>query len=105
MKLEQGGRAYDNRVLGQACRCHEETGKAEQEPIPSCEIGCSPTAAVENDELMFDQQRLREQSLAATRADEFGHVDEQMHEKEESHPHRATSLVDFLAFVTLQIAQ
>ncbi len=103
--VEQGGRAYDDRVLGHACRCHEETGKAKQKPIPSCEIGCSSTAAVENDELMFDQQRLGEQSLAATMADKLGHVDEQMHEKEESYPHRATSLVYFLAFVTLQNAQ
>jgi len=54
---------------------------------------------------MFDQQRLREQSPAATRADKLRHVDEQMDEKKESNPHRATSLVDFLAFITLQNAQ
>ncbi len=97
--------AYDNRVLGHACRCHEETGKAKQKPIPSCEIGGPSTAAVENDELMFDQQRLREQPLAATRADKLGHVDEQIDKKEESNPHRATSLVCFLVLVTLQNAQ
>ena len=60
VKPEQGGRAYDHRVLGHACWCHEETGKAKQKPIPSCEIGRPSTATVENDELMFDQQRLRE---------------------------------------------
>ncbi len=54
---------------------------------------------------MLDQQRLREQSLAATRADKLGHVDEKMHEKEEGDPHRATSLVCFLLFLTLQNAQ
>ena len=84
VKLEQGGRTYDDRVLGHACRCYEETGEAEQKPIPSCEVGGSSTAAVENDELMFDPQRLREQSPAATRADKLGHVDEPMDEKEES---------------------
>ena len=105
VKLEQGGRAYDNRVLGHACRCHEETGESEQKPIPSCEVGCSSTAAVENDELMFDQQRLREQSLAATRTDKLGDVDEQMHEKEESNSQRTTSLVCFLVLVILQNAQ
>jgi len=32
------------------------------------------------------------------------HVDEQMHQKEESHSHRAASLFDFPEFVTLQDA-
>ena len=84
VKLAQGGRTYNNRVLGHACRCHEETGQAEQKPIPSYEIEGSSTAAVENDELMFDQHRLREQSFTAPRADELGHVDEQLTKRRKS---------------------
>jgi len=46
-----------------------------------------------------------EQSLAATRADKLGRVDEKMDEKEESNPHRAINLVCFLVLITLQNAQ
>jgi hypothetical protein len=87
VKLVQRGNTDDDRDLGEAIRPNEQACKAEEKPVPSGEVGRSLPRAIQNHELVLEQQHLGQQTASATGSQELGHGDDQVDEKNECDPH------------------
>src|ERR1700687_1573878 len=68
---------------------HEEGGQSEHKPIDRCEIRGALSGPIADEQLMFEQQRLRSDTAHAARAEEFGEGDEQVDRQEEQIAHES----------------
>ncbi len=66
MKLEQGRRTNDDCYSVNSGSLNEHGPKTKQKPIPSCEIGCSFSRTIGDDELVPHRQIFSDEALGTT---------------------------------------
>jgi hypothetical protein len=90
VEFEQRSRAKDHRNVRDTARAHELGGEAEDDAIERGEIRGTPSAAIVDQQLMFEEQRLRGEGAGATLTEEFREGDKQVDDEDQKFAHERT---------------
>src|SRR5437868_639937 len=87
MEAKQSGRPQSDGRAKEACRANEKSAQTDKNTIGGSQFGSALTAPIENEQLLFDQNRLGKDRAKASRSRQPGNCDDQMQEKDSNFTH------------------
>src|SRR5215831_10991565 len=80
VEMQQSGRLQNDGGTKDTCRTHEQRAQAGDDPIRGTQVGRTPAAAIEDEQLMPDQHGFGDNGTESTWPRQSGQSDDQMNE-------------------------
>jgi hypothetical protein len=87
VEVQQGGRPQDDTRAENASRAHENSTQTGKDTICSTQVGSAPSASVEDQQLMTEQDGFGQEGTDSARPGHSDQGDDQMNEKKENVAH------------------
>jgi hypothetical protein len=90
--MQQSGRLHNDGGMNETCRAHEQGTQAGDDPIRGTQVGRALAPAIEDEQLMPDQNGLGDNGTESTRPRQSGQGNDQMNEYDSEVAHPGNSI-------------